>query len=64
MATVEICLKDPIQWTAIETEDILTVRSKNLAHLIIDSPKATIRLRFSAEEAARVATKLMLPPNL
>lgn len=64
MALVEIHLKDPMQYTVIETEDILAVRSKNLAHVIIDSPKATVRLRFSAEEAAHVATKLMLPPNL
>jgi len=64
MATVEICLKEPIHWTVIETEDILAVRSKNLAHLIIDSPQATIRLRFSTEEAAHIATKITVPPNL
>jgi len=64
MATVEIHHKDPFYWTVFETEDIISARSKNVAHVIIDSPKATIRLRFSAEEAASLATKLILPPNL
>jgi len=64
MATVEIHLKNPIHWTVFETEDITAARTKNLAHLIIDSQQATIRLRLNAEEAASIATRLMLPPNL
>ena len=64
MATVEIHIKDPIHWTIFETKDIIAARTKNLAHVIIDSPKATVRLCFSVEEAASLATKLTLPPNL
>jgi len=64
MAIVEIHLKDVFHWILLDTEDIITARSKNIAHIIIDSPKATVRIRLSAEEAASLATNLTVPPNL
>ena len=64
MATVEIYIKHAFHWTVIETDDIIAARTKNLAHVIIDSPEATVRLRFTEDEAISLATKITVPPNL
>lgn len=63
MATIEIHLKNPMHFTVIDTEDILAVRSKNFAHVILDSPEATIRIRLSREEALTLGNKLIMHQN-
>ena len=64
MATIEVHVKESNYFNTVQMNDILTTRTRTLAHIIFDSPELTVRIRLTELEFVAVAEKLMTRPNL